>query len=210
MEHVKHMRVTDDDDLDEQSERINARLDDLRASFRDSFDEYAAACLKIRTKSGAIAPLILNRSQFYLHQRLEEQRKEKGRVRALVLKARQVGISTYIGGRKYWRTTHGRGLRAFILTHLDVASENLFDIAKRFHDNCPASFKPQTGSANQGTVVSAARQRVQGGHRRIEFGPMPISTSPESCRPSPKPRAAKRSLIDRQRRRQSVPGYHRC
>ena len=121
-----------DDDLDEQSERINARLDELRATFRDSFDEYAAACLKIRTKSGAVAPLILNRSQFYLHQRLEAQRKEKGRVRALVLKARQVGISTYIGGRKYWRTTHGRGQRAFILTHLDVASENLFDIAKRY------------------------------------------------------------------------------
>lgn len=120
----------------------------LRATLRDDFEAYARGCLKIRTKAGQTAPLSLNRSQRYLHERLEKQRKSKGRVRALVLKGRQVGISTYIGGRYYWRTTHGRGLKTFILAHLDDASTNLFNMAKRFHDNCPSLVKPETGSAN--------------------------------------------------------------
>src|SRR5690606_38488968 len=104
---------------------------------KDDFQHYADKCLRIRTKAGATLPLNLNRSQRYLHERLEDQRKRTGKVRALVLKGRQVGISTYIAGRFYWRITHKRGFRAFILAHLDIASDNLFEIAKRYHDSCP-------------------------------------------------------------------------
>jgi hypothetical protein len=117
-------------------------------AFPFDFELFAAACLKIRTKAGQVEPLTLNRSQRYLHERLEKQRREKGRVRALVLKGRQVGISTYISGRFYWRIAHSVGFRAFILTHLDIASDNLFDMAKRFHDNCPEGARPVTGKAN--------------------------------------------------------------
>lgn len=73
----------------------------LRLGLKNDFERYAKACLKIRTKAGSIEPLILNRSQLYLHERLEKQKRKQGKVRALVLKGRQVGISTYIGGRFY-------------------------------------------------------------------------------------------------------------
>jgi hypothetical protein len=116
--------------------------------FPTDFELYARHCLKIRTKAGGIEPLLLNRSQRYLHERLEKQRKDKGKVRALVLKGRQVGISTYIGGRFYWRLAHSKGCRAFILAHMDTASDNLFDMAKRFHENCPEGVRPATGKAN--------------------------------------------------------------
>lgn len=127
---------------------MSAKEAELRLRFRDDFEAYAAACLKIRTKSGDVAPLLLNRSQQFLHDRLEAQRKETGKVRAIVLKGRQTGCSTYVGGRFYWRATHRPGLRAFILAHLDAASDNLFDIAKRYHDQCPDAFRPQTGASN--------------------------------------------------------------
>lgn len=120
----------------------------VRVTLATEFNAYAAACLRIRTKSGAIQNFRMNRSQAFLHQRLEDQRRRTGKVRALVLKARQVGISTYIGGRCYWRVSHKFGYRAFILTHLDEASENLFGMAKRFHDNCPDMVKPETGKSN--------------------------------------------------------------
>lgn len=121
---------------------------EIRKRLRDDFQHYAGRCLHIRLKGGETVPLRLNRSQCFLHDSIEDQRKRTGKVRKIVLKGRQVGISTYIGGRKYWRTSHGHGLRAFILTHLDDATENLFNIAKRFHDNCPAPVKPSTGKAN--------------------------------------------------------------
>lgn len=125
----------------------------LRIRLATNFEDYAKACLKIRTKQGSVIPLELNRSQRYLHEKLEAQRKDKGKVRALVLKGRQVGISTYIAGRFYWRTTHTTGCRTFILAHLDDASANLFGMARRFHDNVPDLFKPKTGAANAKELI---------------------------------------------------------
>lgn len=120
----------------------------IRRRLRDDFDHYSKKCLRIRTKAGGTEPLTLNRSQRFLHERLQAQLERVGKIRALVLKGRQVGISTSIAGRYYWKSTHRRGCRVYILAHLDDASNNLFQIAKRYHDNCPTLVKPETGSAN--------------------------------------------------------------
>jgi len=130
------------------SNRLSARERSLRQKLKDVFEHYAPKCLKIRTKAGGIEPFTLNRSQRYLHEKLEAQERRMGRVRALVLKGRQVGISTYIGGRFFWKLTHRKGFRAFILTHLDQATDNLFEMAKRFYDNCPPLVRPSKGLAN--------------------------------------------------------------
>lgn len=120
----------------------------IRQHLKDDLEHYAAKCLKIRTKAGEIQPLAFNKAQRYIHSRLEEQRAKIGRVRALILKGRQQGCSTYVGGRFYQRTTHGRGLRTFILTHEDAATQNLFEMVNRYHEHCPALVKPSTGAAN--------------------------------------------------------------
>jgi hypothetical protein len=120
----------------------------IRQRLKDDFNHYAAKCLKIRTKAGAIVPLELNAAQRYIHERVEQQRKETGKVRAVILKGRQQGCSTYIEGRFYWRVSHSRGVRAFILTHEDDATNNLFELANRYHENCPALVKPSTSAAN--------------------------------------------------------------
>ncbi len=69
-------------------------------------------------------------------------------MRALILKARQPGCSTYVEGRYYWKVTQRRGVRAFILTHKQDATDNLFGMVERFHLNCPAPVRPQTGKSN--------------------------------------------------------------
>jgi hypothetical protein len=120
----------------------------IRTKLKNDFAHYASRCLKIRSKSGSVEVLALNRAQSYLDGRLEAQRKRTGKVRALVLKGRQQGVSTYIAGRYYWRTTHGKGLRTFILTHEQAATDNIFGMVDRFHDKCPALVKPKTGAAN--------------------------------------------------------------
>ncbi len=126
---------------------------ELATRLKDDFGVYSASCLKIRTKAGEVHAFRLNRSQQYLHDRLEAQLKANGKVRALVLKGRQVGISTYIAGRFYWKITHRFGVRAFILTHLDTASDNLFGMAKRYHENCPEEVRPSTGRSNAKELV---------------------------------------------------------
>lgn len=120
----------------------------IRQKLKSDFEHYATKCLKIRTKAGAIVPLELNAAQRYIHERVEQQRRETGKVRAVILKGRQQGCSTYIEGRFYWRVSHSRGVRAFILTHEDEATNNLFEIANRYHENCHPLVKPSTSAAN--------------------------------------------------------------
>jgi len=125
----------------------------IRQRLKDDFQHYASRALKIRTKEGAIEPLLLNRAQLYIHERLENQLSEKGRVRALILKGRQQGCSTYTEGRFYWKVTHRKGVRAFILTHEQEATNNLFDMVGRYHEYCHPLVRPQTSASNAKELV---------------------------------------------------------
>jgi hypothetical protein len=120
----------------------------VRQKLKNDFGYYAKNCLKIRQKSSDVASLQLNDAQKYIHSRVEDQLKTTGKVRAIILKGRQQGCSTYIEGRFYWRVTHAKGVRAFILTHEEEASNNLFEMAQRYHENCPVAVRPSTGAAN--------------------------------------------------------------
>jgi hypothetical protein len=87
--------------------------------------EYFSQHLKIRPKIGPLAPLVFNPAQLELHRRIEEQRAKTGRVRVVILKARQLGISTYIAARLYHRTINTQGSRCLIVGHEKRASSNL-------------------------------------------------------------------------------------
>lgn len=119
-----------------------------RQRLKDDFEFYAKNCLYIRTKDEGTQHFELNRAQKHIHKQIEDQRKDTGRVRAIILKGRQQGCSTYVEGRFMWRVTHSKGVRAFILTHEDDATQNLFDMAKRYCDNLPRFVKPETASNN--------------------------------------------------------------
>ena len=87
--------------------------------------------------------------------------------------------STYIEGRFYWRVSHTRGVRAFILTHEEDASNNLFEIANRYHENCPAVVRPSTSAANakelhfdkldSGYKVGTAGNKAVGRSSTVQF-----------------------------------------
>ncbi|XPV77728.1 MAG: hypothetical protein ACNI27_07355 [Desulfovibrio sp.] len=115
---------------------------------KDDFPHYAKVNLKIRTKSGKIKRFKMNRAQRYAHDQIEKQRKALGYVRVIILKGRQQGMSTYVGGRFYHKTTHRKGWRTYILTHEGQATTNLFEMSKRYHDNCHPLLKPRTGRSS--------------------------------------------------------------
>lgn len=127
---------------------MGEELEAIRREFAEDFGFYARNCLFIRPKDGSVVALDLNDAQRYIHDRLEQQRRETGRVRAIILKGRQQGCSTYVEGRFYWRVTHHPGAMAFILTHEEAATANLFKMVERYHQNCPPFMKPVTGASN--------------------------------------------------------------
>src|SRR5689334_636236 len=109
---------------------------------------FALEHLRIRTKEGAILPLVFNRAQRFIHEQLEAQKAARGKVRALILKGRQQGCSTYVAARFYHRCSRNGGLRVFILTHEEQATKNLFEMVERYHDHCGDDVRPSTGAAN--------------------------------------------------------------
>lgn len=72
---------------------MNNSADELAALAKlvDRLDVYSAHCLKVLTKKGDLVPFIWNKAQRYIHHKLEEQKAQKGYVRALILKGRQQG-----------------------------------------------------------------------------------------------------------------------
>ena len=106
---------------------------------RNDLEYFAETALKLRPKVGPLEPFKFNAAQKKLHALLEDQKAKTGKVRAVILKARQLGISSYTAARFYHRTIHSPGLRTIILGHERRASSNLFQIVKRFHDNLGAS-----------------------------------------------------------------------
>lgn len=127
---------------------------------RDNFELYARKNLKIKTKDGKIAPFELNQAQQYIHRRLTEQLRTTGKIRAIILKGRQQGCSTYTEGRFYWRVSMNKGKRAFILTHEEDATKNLFEMAQRYHDY--SEMKPSTKASN---AKELDFDRLQSGYR---------------------------------------------
>lgn len=129
----------------------------VRKRMRTDFEYYAPRCLKIVTKKDEmgrsdIRPFSLNAAQKVLHDHVERMKRECGYVRIIVLKGRQQGCSTYVQGRFYWKTTMHGGEKTFILTHQEQATENLFNMTKRYHDNAPVFVKPFVGRSNSKTL----------------------------------------------------------
>lgn len=114
---------------------------------------FAEHCLKLRTKSGEVQPFIFNPAQLRLHALLEEQRAKTGRVRAVVLKSRQLGISSYIAARFFHRVVNNPGLRCIVIGHERQASRNLFGIIRRFYDLLPEEMRPPLDVSNQDELV---------------------------------------------------------
>lgn len=112
---------------------------------------YAQECLQIRDKAGDIVALNLNKVQREAHRLLEQQREEKGWVRALILKGRQPGISTYVAARYYHRASMRKGVNTYILAHEQPASDTLFGIVDRYQRHNPIA--PHVGVSNTKELV---------------------------------------------------------
>jgi len=118
-----------------------SRLKDFRF-FSENF-------FKIRTKSGMVTPFVMNRAQQYIHERLEAQFSEVGKVRAIILKGRQQGCSTYVQARYFHKTITNRGFKTFILTHEGQATKNLFEMTKRYYEYLPSGLCPKANRDSQ-------------------------------------------------------------
>lgn len=134
-----------------QTDSLGGSSEAILEKLRGDYTLYAEQCLKIKPKKGLITPFAFNRAQLYIHHMLEEQKRRTGKVRALILKGRQQGVSTYVGGRFYHQASLTYGVGVYILTHEQGATDNLFKMVERFHTHTP--LRPSTGKSNAKELV---------------------------------------------------------
>ncbi len=127
--------------------------EDVRAKLRD-FDLYREKFLRIRPREGGERiPFILNNAQRILHASIEREREAFGMVRALIPKARRMGVSTYIGGRFFHQTATRFGRRAQVVAHRTDSATNLHREVKEFAAALPSSVRPSIGATNARELI---------------------------------------------------------
>jgi hypothetical protein len=70
-----------------------------------------------------------------INEKLEAQLAETGKVRYVVLKARQQGISTYCAARVFWKTFFTPYTRSVVMAHDSATSDALFNMSRNIIDN---------------------------------------------------------------------------
>lgn len=114
---------------------------------------FAKNFLIIHDKSGSERKFEFNRAQQYIHDRLEAQYQSTGKIRALILKGRQQGVSTYVQSRFFHKIVTRKGKKAFILTHLSDATRAIFEMTKRYSENLDKELFAQPDKKNDNTLM---------------------------------------------------------
>lgn len=117
------------------------------------FNKYASDYLKIMTKEGGLNPLSLNNYQKQLSKIILSQQKSGKPVRIIVLKARQIGISTYCSARIFHPTATSFYKRAQVVADDTENTSNLFNMCKRYYQFLPDIIKPMKRYSNEKALV---------------------------------------------------------
>lgn len=115
--------------------------------------KYIEKFIKIRNKEGRIVNFSLNMPQQRLYDIIKKQKQAKKPVRIIILKARQMGFSTLTESILFKDTVTKFNRRTGIITHLDTATTNLFNMSKLMLDNLPEELKPSVKNSNAKELI---------------------------------------------------------
>lgn len=119
-------------------------------SYKEDFAGFATDHVKIITKDATqgFVPFEFNRAQEIITEKLDIQFKETGKVRAIVLKARQQGISTYCAARVFWKTYYQAYTRSVVMAHDSATSDNLFAMSRNIIERMDSAMRPKYKKSN--------------------------------------------------------------
>lgn len=121
--------------------------------FAKDFPSFCEHCIKIKDKKGSIIPYNFNEAQRRLYAMVRNQREDRGLTRIIVLKARQMGISTFFTAFNLWEQLFAEHRSVNIITHIKTSSDHIFDTLKTMIYNLPTELKPDLEKDNTDEVL---------------------------------------------------------
>jgi hypothetical protein len=134
--------------------REKAKREALK-DYEKNFEKFCEDNIQILTKdsSKGFVPFKFNEPQRIITEALNKQLEETGRVRAIILKARQQGISTYGAARVFWKTYFIPYSRSVVMAHDSATSDALFNMSRNIIDNMPTHMKPTLQKSNAKEIL---------------------------------------------------------
>ena len=114
---------------------------------------YMEKFLKIRNKEAKLIPFKINDAQELFEAEIRRCEKEGILKRFIVLKARQMGFSTFTEGYIFHDTTTNTFKNSMIIAHEDKATQNLFNMSKLYYEELPVAIKPMIKYSNGKELV---------------------------------------------------------
>ena len=140
--------------------------------YENNFTSFASDNIKIITKDArrGFIDFKFNSCQKKITELLDKQLADTGKVRAIILKARQQGISTYCAGRVFWKTYFTPHARSVVMAHDSATSDALFNLSKNIIKNMNHIYKPNEVKSNAKEIV------ISSPHFKKEGSDKPISS----------------------------------
>lgn len=122
-------------------EQFEYKLKNDRIWFMSNF-------LKIRNKQSQLVNFTPNEAQLEFNRIIDEDTKKGKPHRYIILKARQLGMSTFTEGYIYHDTSNNELRNSLIIAHEEKATQNLFSMSKLFYEECPLVIRPMKKYSN--------------------------------------------------------------
>lgn len=119
-----------------------------REEARNDYHKFSKKYLWITNKKGDKVKLKQNNAQKILEETIKKLRQEGKPPRVIVLKSRQMGISTDTEGRMVFNTTQKDNRNGLVVAHRSDSTQALFAKTKYFFTNLEEEVKPLQKAAN--------------------------------------------------------------
>jgi len=123
--------------------------------YKVNFKKFAAEQISILPKDSrqGFQPFVFNEAQEIVDKAIEEQLKDTGRVRAIILKARQMGLSTYTASRVFWKSYFNSYNKSVVMAHDSATSDALFTMSRNIISNMSDQFRPEMKKSNAKEIM---------------------------------------------------------
>jgi hypothetical protein len=127
-------------------------MDRKREAIED-YSVFSKSYIKITNKKGQTVNLTQNYVQTQINDKIEELQSRGIPPRIIVLKSRQMGVSTDTQGRMVHKTTTKENRNGLIVAHKEDSTKAIFEKAKYMHDYLPDDLKPLKKASNAKELV---------------------------------------------------------
>lgn len=143
-------------------------VEEVRQRLRWDTVYWAEHCARILDKRKQLVPLVAKPWQVELDEALEAQRAADKPMRAIVLKARKLGFSTWVAAKFLQRLTQLPDQQAIIVAQDVKTAGQIFEIAKRIHAHLPTYEQLGMGFSIRPDITGASFS--PNGRKFVSFG----------------------------------------